>query len=654
MAKLRYLERLATKFGRVLHLRSPKLPSTSASTFPYKPLRESKDEIRLLIIDPGQPLDPITCQLSHCSLSLNPQYSALSYTWGSVEDPMTISVEDCDFQVTQNLYKALQQLRSTTSRRTFWIDAVCINQSSISERNSQVPRMRDIYSRANQVVVWLGEASDDSDMAMDWLESVRTDKDEYLIESDTVEFQYSKTFIDMIQDTKYEATWKALHRFSCRGYWSRMWIIQEVAMAENLVVCCGSKSIPWPTIIQAMSMLKFVRERSTSPAVYTDTLDSIIAYNTPSILNALRRTRDKPKTASWMLTLLNEFRTSKSTDPRDKIFALLGLLVDPKISYSKTIRIDYALPVIEVFTDVVQFCIQGPRNQTIPHDETRPARTSTRMAPRHEENNTMGFAQLGFESNERPNRAHGPLNILCSAQLSGVAADDDFPTWLPDWTKYKGMHTIDTLSADRFRASRDEFIKPAFSDDRRFLTVHGIQIDALQHRSALTEQCISSVLDPPNKAALLGRVQRWLDLACTHDNFDTQRFWRTLVFDSNAKGWKDEAPESWYDMSISKLQDSLSATEPSDASGYLSMLLRTAWIRQFGITEKGNYLMLPVHSEPGDIICVLMGCDVPIVLRKTGDWWWWIGECFCWGYMDGEAIDSKGVWRKDVQQFELC
>jgi hypothetical protein len=95
-------------------------------------------------------------------------YMALSYAWG-LPIMREIFVNKQSFQATENLEAALRALRcnaTLTKRYKFWIDAICINQNDISERNRQVKRMQEIYSKANDVIVWLGNEADGSDKAM--------------------------------------------------------------------------------------------------------------------------------------------------------------------------------------------------------------------------------------------------------------------------------------------------------------------------------------------------------------------------------------------------------------------------------------------------------------------------------------------------------
>ena len=135
--------------------------------YPYKPLQET--HIRLLEIHSGALDAPILCSLFHIEIGPSVNYEALSYTWGSPEQAHGIICDGVSFNVTENLYAALRRIRHLETTRTIWIDQICIDQSNILERNSQVAFMGTIYANASQVLIWLGEEDSESDMAFSFL-----------------------------------------------------------------------------------------------------------------------------------------------------------------------------------------------------------------------------------------------------------------------------------------------------------------------------------------------------------------------------------------------------------------------------------------------------------------------------------------------------
>jgi hypothetical protein len=125
----------------------------------YAPLNSAKHEIRLLLA-PGQFQEEITCRLIYTNLHIKPTFEALSYTWGTPENPKSIRLDGHQFPVTINLESALRHLRYDTIPRVLWIDAVCVNQEDLVERSQQVLLMRNVYEGAQNVVVWLGEGGE--------------------------------------------------------------------------------------------------------------------------------------------------------------------------------------------------------------------------------------------------------------------------------------------------------------------------------------------------------------------------------------------------------------------------------------------------------------------------------------------------------------
>lgn len=128
--------------------------------------------IRLLRLMPHRDEHaPIQCQLFDYPLldsGKGPHlYEALSYVWGSGEKPRRVFTDEGYLRVTNNLHAALLHLRDRSLARIIWVDAICMNQEDKGEKGEQILRMAEIYSRASRVVVWLGEAKNDSDQALE-------------------------------------------------------------------------------------------------------------------------------------------------------------------------------------------------------------------------------------------------------------------------------------------------------------------------------------------------------------------------------------------------------------------------------------------------------------------------------------------------------
>jgi hypothetical protein len=139
----------------------------------YAPLQNDDSEFRLLILQPSTDRSaPLRCDLNRASFVNEghpPMYTALSYTWGDPLATTPILVNGIETHITLNLEAALQHIRQPSDEIVLWIDALCINQDDLAEKNHQVEMMREIYSGAEVVIAWLGVAGDDSNIAMEVL-----------------------------------------------------------------------------------------------------------------------------------------------------------------------------------------------------------------------------------------------------------------------------------------------------------------------------------------------------------------------------------------------------------------------------------------------------------------------------------------------------
>ena len=142
-------------------------PYSTVSIFVKPSLRLGQNEIRLLTLHPGKRDEPIKGDLNVPRLEEAPPYEALSYAWGDPTVIASILLCGTSSNITDNLHSALLHLRHEVLPRTLWIDAICIDQQNLVELGDQVQQMRLIYRTASGVLVWLGEASNDSDLAMD-------------------------------------------------------------------------------------------------------------------------------------------------------------------------------------------------------------------------------------------------------------------------------------------------------------------------------------------------------------------------------------------------------------------------------------------------------------------------------------------------------
>jgi hypothetical protein len=154
---------------------------------------------------------PISCSLVHRSLDTDAAYEALSYSWGDPNCKRLISLNGLEFSVTKNLDAALRHLRYRQDERSIWIDAICINQKDNEEKSEQVKKMHEIYQRAAKVVVWLGPASPNSDIAFT-----------FLAEASSKRLEFEEWLPRTWKDSNRLKCWRAIYDIVNRDYWRRV------------------------------------------------------------------------------------------------------------------------------------------------------------------------------------------------------------------------------------------------------------------------------------------------------------------------------------------------------------------------------------------------------------------------------------------------
>ncbi|KAJ4423001.1 hypothetical protein N0V82_002395 [Gnomoniopsis sp. IMI 355080] len=259
---------------------------------------------RLLELQPGKRDDAIVVRLLNFSLEGSPPYEALSYAWGHSAETEKITVTQPDaaevayLAVKKSCAAALQRLRYPERPRKLWIDAICINQSDVPERNQQLVLMPRIYSGARRVVVYLGESSDSdcSDAVMEWLQDVNAPSES--------EGQSAKPPQDVIVS------------FLKRPWFTRVWVMQEVRLATDAVVVCGDKEVSWEAFKQ-MRDAAINRGRRALPLPYT--VQSLVS-------KGFDRYSWKASYPTRLWNMLWKTRSFGATDPRDKLYAILPLL----------------------------------------------------------------------------------------------------------------------------------------------------------------------------------------------------------------------------------------------------------------------------------------------------------------------------------------
>lgn len=292
-------------------------------TLPYQGRELDKDSLRLVQIQPAvHETDPVTCMLGEVTFGSRPKFEALSYTWGTERADDAIILNGHPFEVRRNLLDALlflrRQVASGNVQQLFWIDAICINQSDVDERNRQLRIMDQIYFRATTVVVWLGSRY--TEFQRELVGKVKPEEGEEREEDSSQNGNSVQQ--QMVRHLRTDA------------YWDRLWILQEIGRAKKLRVCFGDGSFSWVRFMHLITMHN--SDGNTGPL----RLDRLLRQEKYNDSHTLKR-------------LLEEHREAKCSEPRDKVYGLVGLASD-----AAQFPMDYNKSLYEVWKDTMVFMNQ--------------------------------------------------------------------------------------------------------------------------------------------------------------------------------------------------------------------------------------------------------------------------------------------------------
>ncbi|KAI0447272.1 heterokaryon incompatibility protein-domain-containing protein [Xylaria telfairii] len=427
-------------------------------------------------------------------LSSCPDYIALSYTWGEPSgkaDPTyrIFSQEPRCFPIncgghllrgTRNLRSVLRRLRqaqqilknvdaldlspdfakaldedpdSCIFLDFYWIDALCIDQDDLFERSTQVSQMGEIYKKTRQCVVWLGEQSDYTNSAMGLVMDI-ANNDEIVddfkegVKSATMEAKskFRRRFNYIMRGLPKERVVELALLLS-HAWFSRVWVLQEVALAPKVIVQCGSQRSNFGVLLRLGQLIGVARGGYSLTEIVTFDIaqqHGIRAPGTPGSFTeaqmtltglAMVRRQLKERSMPTVFDVMAMASQSESSDPRDRIYGVLAITAEFQSDSGNTIYPDYTLPVHVVYV-----------------------KATSQIASRH---NHLGF-----------------LSVVCQKERKNI---NGLPSWCPDYTHLAvDLFALGSDADDgKYAASlwgRQPDIKVV---DDKLLAVHGFCYDAV-------------------------------------------------------------------------------------------------------------------------------------------------------------------------------
>jgi hypothetical protein len=551
-------------------------------------------------------------------------YIALSYNWGSNAGGVDILLNQRRIRVTKNLAAALRVFRAdkNISSFWFWIDALCINQNDINERNCQVKRMIEIYRSAHYVLVWLGPETDNSEMAFGVMETVH----QSLIEN----LEANELPLGFHYDSLKADEWASFCDLLNRPYWSRIWVIQELAACDetDIIVCWGRHGIAMDRLIAVLHCMSATMQhwdatsakfneaewKINAPRLLLNTLPLLGLVGTATRIQSANEPEEPVVKHKRMMMAM---KNAQSTDPRDMIYGLMGLL-DFKLA--ARIEPDYKASLESVYAEYTRATITTREDLSIIYQ-------------------------------------HGP----------GKLRQIDWPSWVPDFRSLNSKDIPSPLSEKGFSAG-GSWAPILFSDDGMTLICQGVVVDELEdcvfspfckdmekfdeHSKVDLSRCLRRILiEAPFKGWKTGSMPlvSLADLLKPYPANDAARtFFRrndcVLVKDAPLKQWLIElgtaATKPAIDEPRSKAEiDARYKAEMSEVWEWL-------WIRTVITTKAGRLGIGTRDAREGDKVAILKGSHVPLLLRPSGTGFRVVGACYVDGLMDGEALRDPGIIRK--------
>ncbi|POS69371.1 HET domain-containing protein [Diaporthe helianthi] len=580
----------------------------------YEAVSLEPGEFRVLQLDPAHDVDdPIVTHLIKAPVHSPPIYDALSYRWEG-GDLQTVSVNGADLHVTDNLYAALRSLRQEAHPlpRVLWVDSLCINQGSGPERAEQVPLMGEIYSQAHAVRIWLGE-------------EVLGAGDAFKLVRDCGTLTPAEVVGRVLDD---EEGAKALVEVLQRSYWNRIWMFQEVVLATDAIVHCGSHEAPWSSfkwLHQVTSENSFWEEFEFDDEWIRDLRRALFRI---SLFNIPREVAEDVNSVSIPT------RHLQATDPRDKVYGLMGVCGE----LSKAIKVDYAAPVRDVYAD---------------------------------------FARSQIE-------AEGDLLTLLTAGSWAPQNGEDIqlPSWVPDLRGTAGVDTrymtgayLGTYNADGSDGS-DPFFSFSTDGEDHIIEVEALiydSVDVYMKNEHEDEDHRKVLIDTFCKTAdggefSVSKLRQYFEvitfgkpiLAASKDQLDRRQkkglerlalgMFEDLLHRYGPQQAFVDFVQSFSDVGLDLLDKHSSEISPDFGPDELrrdeaEYLFRTGSIGDAAAatfaTANGCIGIGPRDLEQGGLVAIVRGSRVPLLLRRQDDNFRLVGPAYVSNIMQGEAVSAS-------------
>ena len=563
------------------------------ATFVYSPINSLAGEIRLLRVKEAIfRTDIVECDLITVSLGQCEDFMALSYCWGSSTLSEVVLCNGKRHSISASLNAALKATREDCKirGRLIWSDAVSIDQSSEPEKSEQIPLMRRIYSEASACFVYLGDAQPLVTQGLELM--LRLSAIQGHLENPENHDPIQAEDISSLLPPYGHTSWVGYLRVFTSSWFSRTWTLQEIALSKSALLGVGRFVLDWECLEKSFRFLHDQRLLMSVGLHLPGAMENTLRFIR---IQEIKKIAQSTEPSSALINVLRATRHFKVTDPRDKIFGVLGVLGDlPKEVKS---MIDYTLSTGEVYHRAALYLL-----------ETR-----------------------------------SPPDVLAHAGLQRQSGRFEMPSWVPDWypdDRIRNERPLMLFRPESFMAGGQEYTSPIearAASPPREISMQGF----CHHRVSKASVPYSTKVDPTFTSS--HTIYTWLDSAraCFEDSeglvYDDveEAIARTLIVDDLYSGinatmttTEIKDPKMTFRAAMKRIEEARKSEDPGGLFGeelaigkndevktYILQMTAAMRGRRFGITDTGYTCLVPACTEIGDAVAIFFGHPTPFTIR---------------------------------------
>lgn len=665
------------------------MDNLGATTSLYTQLDPSKREIRLVSSVEVDASGNVSCRLFASQLGENdnqkPQYICLSYLWGDPEQTEPITVNGRRFEATTNLVAFFRHFNSIPveyRQLPIWIDAICINQADLGEKSIQVRLMGDIYRQAVASIAWIGPHSLSNLFAMTAIGLGA----KFIRKADEGSTDWLKQMKNVLCAADIEPSdgegglprnraWTAITRFLKAPYWTRVWIYQEIVLSINIVLLCGDKTLSIDDLMIFVEWMRSVDLKTgcihVDPEVFPivqwpQWLTSMGISRLGKHVLRRRLEHEKPALSPERQKALIELYPIglSASNPRDHIFGVLGALPLPIVP-------DYQKSVEDVYVEFASYLIaEGHLHSVLKHRSgSEKHRRKAGLSPIFVLPSwTPDFTLQGFRALSS-RRAHVHADSLVTDRNDvwhPKAADVDKPKVDSNTLHVSGIRCENVVEKPElyyYQTAMQNIKKylPGNTNKNVQLYPSGIPIHQALVRILLKDPGIlrdDNDVSQIDLSMVLG-LSLWVYVSLLSPEYTKEElfaFWRKIGFELEAPT-HEELQIMLFGRRVNDKTGVIMYREDQESyrANYRTAMFQLAsWDAEFMFQTANGYIGLCEGVvQAGDLVCVLFGCQEPVVLRPIGDIYEFIGVCYVLGFMEGEALQQVSDGNLQIQTFDI-